>query len=407
VGTAAPEPGTATSPAAFRRLWVSTASANLADGIVWLLIPVLAVQLGAGAPELALITIANRGPMLVLGLVAGGLADRHDRRRTMLAVQALRIATTLGLLAVVGSGTVAIPALVLAALLLGIGEVFFDTNAQAFVAALVPAKALVAANGRLDAVTTITNTFIGPPLGGWLLAISSSLAVGVAAVAFALAAAALIAISGTFRPPVPEARASLASEIRDGLAFLARDRLLRTLSLMTALQHAALAAVFTVLPLYALAPGPLGLSATGYGLLLSAWGAGSVLGAAVAGRAVDAVGRPVVLIGSTVLGGLALLASAATTTVPVVFAASIVVGGAIAAWGTVNASLRQVLTPDPMRGRVNATHRTLAYTAGIAGAVFAGAASAVVLVPGIIGLAAVTLLIGLLGAPTVRAQAPR
>ena len=74
-------------PGAFWRLWVATGASNLADGIVWLLIPVLAVQLGAGPGELALVTIAERGPMLVLGLLAGGLADRHDRRLTMLAVQ--------------------------------------------------------------------------------------------------------------------------------------------------------------------------------------------------------------------------------------------------------------------------------------------------------------------------------
>ena len=155
-------------PGAFWRLWVATGASNLADGIVWLLIPVLAVQLGAGPGELALVTIAERGPMLVLGLLAGGLADRHDRRLTMLAVQALRVVAALGLLAVAFAGSLTIPALIVAALLLGTGEVFFDTNAQALVAALVRPERLVPANARLDAITTIANTFVGPPLGGVL-----------------------------------------------------------------------------------------------------------------------------------------------------------------------------------------------------------------------------------------------
>ena len=99
-------------PGAFWRLWVATGASNLADGIVWLLIPVLAVQLGAGPGELALVTIAERGPMLVLGLLAGGLADRHDRRRTMLAVQGLRVVAALVLLAVAFAGTLTIPALI-------------------------------------------------------------------------------------------------------------------------------------------------------------------------------------------------------------------------------------------------------------------------------------------------------
>lgn len=388
-------------PPAFWRLWWSTASANLADGILWVVIPVLAVERGAGAIDLALITIANRGPMLVLGLLAGGLADRHDRRQTMLAVQALGVTTAVGLLAALSTGTVAIPTLILAALLLGIGEVFFDTNAQAFVANLVPERQLIAANGRIDVATTVMNALVGPPLGGWLLSASASLAVGVAATALGLAAAALFSIRGRFRPARRDPQASLRSEIAAGLAYLARDRRLRTLSLMTALQHAALGAVFTVLPLQALAPGPLGLSPAGFGLLLAAWGAGSVVGAAGAARLVALIGRGWVLIGSTIVAGVALLGVAAPD-VSVVLVALLALGAAIAAWGTVNASLRQLLTPDALRGRINATHRTLSYTAGIGGAAVAGVLASAVALPTVIAFAAVALSLGLLGAPTIR-----
>ena len=270
-------------PGAFWRLWVATAISNLADGIVWLMIPVLAVQMGAGPGELALVTIADRGPMLVLGLLAGGLADRHDRRRTMVAVQVLRIVAALGLLAVAFAGTLTIPALILAALLFGTGEVFFDTNAQALVAVLVRPERLVRANARLDAVTTIGNTFVGPPLGGVLVAISVVLALSITTGAFAVAAVLLLLIPGAFRPEVAGPRRHLALEIREGLTFLERHPLLRTLSTMTALQHAGLGAVFTVMPLYALAPGPIGLTPGEYGLLLAAWGAGALAGAAVQG----------------------------------------------------------------------------------------------------------------------------
>ena len=205
-------------PGAFWRLWAATAASNLADGVVWLLIPVLAVQLGAGPAELALVVIAERGPMLVLGLLAGGLADRHDRRRTMLAVQGLRVVAALALLAVAVAGTISIPALILAALLLGTGEVFFDTNAQALVAALVRPDRLVRANARLDAATTVANTFVVPPLGGVLLAVSAALALSVATGGFAVAAVLLVLIPGTFRPTVAGPRRHLAVEIRDGLS---------------------------------------------------------------------------------------------------------------------------------------------------------------------------------------------
>ncbi len=388
-------------PGAFWRLWVSTATSNLADGIVWLLIPVLAVELGAGPGELALVTIADRGPMLALGFLAGGLADRHDRRRH--DVRGPDAASDRGARAR-GGGVRRLAldsALILAALLLGDGEVFFDTNAQSLVAGLVRPDRLVRANARLDAVTTITNTFIGPPLGGVLVVVSAVLALSVATGAFALAAVLLLVIPGAFRPTSAGPRRHLVIEIREGLAFLARHPLLRTLSSMTALQHAGLGAVFTVLPLYALAPGPVGLTPGGYGLLLAAWGAGALIGAAAAGILVDRIGRARLLVGATLVAGLALVVPGLTAAGPIVFAAYLVAGGGLTAWGTVNASVRQLATPDALRGRVNATHRTLSFAAGLAGAAAAG------LLAGRIGLApviaggGVVVLIGLLGSRTI------
>ena len=392
--------------ASFWRLWAATGSSNLADGIVWLLIPVLAVQLGAGPPELALVTIAERGPMLVLGLVAGGLADRHDRRRAMVAVQVLRVASAGLLLVVAGTGGLTIPVLILAALLLGTGEVFFDTNAQALVAGLVTRDRLVHANARLDAVTTITNTFVGPPLGGLLMVVSVTLAIAVATGAFAAAVLLLLLIPGSFRPVAGGPRRHLAVEIREGLAYLATRPLLRTLSTMTALQHAGLAAAFTVMPLYALAPGPVGLSPSGYGLLLSAWGVGALAGAAIVGRLADRLGRPTVLVFATAVAGIALAVPAVTTAVPAVFASYLLVGGALTAWGTVNASVRQLATPDELRGRVNATHRTMSFAAGLLGAAGAGLVAATVGLAAVIATGGVIVLAGLFGARRIVRDLP-
>ena len=404
---ARPGPGSAIDrmagdlPTAFWRLWWATASSNLADGIVWLLIPVLAVRLGAGPGELALVTIAERGPMLVLGLLAGGLADRHDRRRTMLAVQALRVVAAAVLLAVAFVGGLSLPVLILGALLLGTGEVFFDTNGQALVAALVRPDRLVGANGRLDAVTTITNSFVGPPLGGLLLAVSVVLALTISTLAFALAALLLLIIPGTFRPTTAEPRRHLAIEIREGLAFLARHPLLRTLSVMTALQHAGLAVAFTLMPLYALAPGPVGLTPAGFGLLFSAWGVGAIAGAAAAGQLEDRIGRAATLLWSTLVAGLALVVPAVTTAAPLIFAAYLVAGGGLSLWGTVNASVRQLATRDELRGRVNATHRTMSFTAGLAGAAAAGLLADRFGIGPVIAFGGVVVLLGLLGSRTI------
>ena len=170
---------------------------------------------------------------------------------------------------------------------------------------------------------------------------------------------------------------------------------------MTALQHAGLAAVFTVMPLYALAPGPVGLTPGGYGLLLAAWGAGALAGAAVAGTLVDRIGRARLLLGATLVTGLGLVVPAATAAAPLVFAAFVIAGGGLSAWGTVNASIRQLATPDELRGRVNATHRTLSFAANLAGAAAAGLLAGQAGLAPVIAGGGLVVLTGLLGSRTV------
>ena len=270
------------------------------------------------------------------------------------------------------AGTLTIPALIVAALLLGTGEVFFDTNAQALVAALVRPERLVPAErparrGHDDRqhVRRAAPWWRAP---GGLGRPGSLDHDGRVRLGRGPAARHPGHVPAGGRGP----RRHLAIEIREGLAFLGRHPLLRTLSTMTALQHAGLAAVFTVIPLYALAPGPVGLTPGGFGLLLSAWGAGAIAGAAVAGVLVDRIGQARLLLVRDGGRGLALLVPAVTAAAPVCSRPLFVGGAGLTAWGTVNASVRQLATPDALRGRVNATHRTMSFTADVAGAAAAG-----------------------------------
>jgi predicted MFS family arabinose efflux permease len=163
----------------------------------------------------------------------------------------------------------------------------------------------------------------------------------------------------------------------------------------------------TLMPLYVLAPGPVGLTPAGFGVLLAAWGGGALAGAALAGTIVDRMGRARTLLGATLVAGLALVTLAATAAAPLVVAAYLVAGGALATWGTVNASIRQLSTPDELRGRVNATHRTMSFAAGVAGATTAGLVADRVGITPVIAAGGVVVLLGLLGSRTVlRGLAP-
>jgi MFS family permease len=359
-------------PANFWRLWTSSAAANLADGIVMVSVPLIAVQLTRSPAEVAGVSVAAGIPAVAVGLIAGGLADRLDRRWTMLAVQLLRF-VVIGAVAVLAlAGVLSIPILYVAAFLIGTGEAFFDTNAQAIIPALVGRERLVTANGRLYAAEMLMNSFVGPPVGGLLIAISVPLALTAGAIGFATAAVGLLLISGTFRAERFGPTRRLHVDIGEGIVYLARHPLLRTLTTMVAMGRLGSAGFFALLALYAVAPGPMGLSQPGYGLLLVGFGVGSLIGSVIAAQIVRLIGRAQVLALAQLLFGIALAIPVLTAS-PILVGAGFFVGGiAVMAWNITNVSLRQALLPSRLMGRVHATHRTLANLAQVVGALSAG-----------------------------------
>jgi len=380
----------------FWKLWGSSVAANLADGVTLVAIPLIAVRLTSSPAEIAGVAVASQLPMILLGLVAGGLADRLDRRVTMLVVQVLRV-VVIGSLAVLASaGALSMPILYAAAFIIGGGEAFFDTNAQSILPAMVGRERLVTANGRLFAAEMLMNSFVGPPLGGLLVAIGVPLALGGAAVGFAIAAIGLLLISGPFRAERDGRGRHLAAEIGEGIGYLARHRLLLALSGMVALGRLGSAGFFALLALYAVAPGPMGLSEPGYGLLLVAFGGGSIAGSFVTERAVRLFGRPGVLYGSTVVFALGILIPALTPEPRLIGAGFFFAGVAVMTWNVTNVSLRQAILPTRLMGRVHATHRFIANLAGLLGAVLAGAIGEAFGLPVAFAVGSGIILLGLL-----------
>ncbi len=345
---------------------------NLGDGIFWIALPLLAVSLTDSPALVAGVTIASRLPWLLFALVAGALADRLDRRRTMILVQLGRVALLGGFAAAILAGQATIWLLYAVGFLLGVLETIFDTAAQAIVPNLVARDRLESANGRLLAAEFTMNQFVGPPVGGLLAAAGLATAFGAAAAGFLGGALLLAGLAGTFRPERSGPPTRMHSEIREGIAFLAGHRLLRTLAIVIALLNLAQGAVFSLLVLYAVAPGPMGLSEFGFGLLLGVNAVGSVTGTLVAQRVERALGKPnllLVCVLALAAGNIAL----ALTTNPFVIGATYAIGGVfLGSFNVAYQSLRQRLAPDRILGRVVATFRMLGWGALSLGAAIGG-----------------------------------
>src|SRR5919197_3142349 len=260
------------------RVWTSSAGSNLADGTFWIAFPLLAIRLTDSPALVAGVAIAGRLPWLFFVLVAGALADRLDRRRTMLTVAVFRTIVSAGVAVGGFAGIVTLPILYLVALLLGIAETLFDTAAQSLMPNVVRPEQLSDANGRLYAVELTMNQFVGPPIGGVLSGVSIAIAFAGSALGYVVGVASLGAVRGSFRPASSETRGSILSDIRVGLAFLFRHRLLRTFAFMVGVMNLASSAVFAVFVLYAVRPGPMGLTELEFGILTTGLAVGSLVG---------------------------------------------------------------------------------------------------------------------------------
>ncbi|SDM27721.1 MFS transporter [Allokutzneria albata] len=375
-------------------LWTSSGLSNLADGIVKIALPLVAVQFTRSPALIAGLAVALTIPWLLFALPAGALADRLDRRRAMLGANLVRT-LALGVLTVaVLTGFGSIWALYAVALCLGTAETIYDTSAQSIIPQIVPRDRLSGANRKLYAVELTANEFVGPPLAGLLVTAGAALVFGAPVALWALAVTALLLVRGSFRVE-REHRTTLRADIAEGLRFLTHHRILRTLAMMVGTSNFASNAMFAVFVLHAVGPSSaMGLSERSFGLLLTTFALGSLLGSFVAERIERALGRPRALT-LTVLGTAGIVGTPALTTNPFVIGGAFFLGGiGIMTWNVITVSLRQRITPDRLLGRVNSGYRLLAWGSMPLGSATGG------LIAQLLGVTAVFLVM----APLVLAQ---
>lgn len=356
----------------FWTLFSASFLANLSDGVFQIALPLLAVSVTTEPGLVAGVAVASRLPWLVFALIAGALADRLDRRRTMILVDAGRVLLIGGLTIVVVAGATTIWLLYVVAFALGCLETMFDTAASSMLPNVVGKDRVVAANSRLNAVELTMNNFVGPPLGGFLAGIAIASAFGTVAVGYLGALLCLLTLRGSFRPVRDGPPASIRSEIGVGLSYLVHHRLLRTMALVVGPMNLASMAVFGVLVLYVVAPGPLGLDGFRFGLLITAIAIGTVAGTLLASRIERLIGRAnlfVACIASLLVSDLVWIVVPEPILIGVILAVSSSFGGA---FNVVFGSIRQRIVPNHLLGRVMASFRVISWGSLPLGALLGG-----------------------------------
>ena len=390
--TTTPPGGAPTLGSRFHALLAATGAANLGDGVVQAAIPLVALGLTRSPSHIALLTAVAWLPWLLLGIGAGVLVDRVDRRRVQIGALVARGALLAGAawLAVHG---LTIAWLIALALAYGVTEVLADLAAGALVPDVVAPADLPAANGRIMAVQQVANAFLGGPLAGLLLTLGTAWALGAPAALAVLAAAVLWrGLPGSYRhapvaPAAPDAphdagRGAATAlrragrDVREGLSLVLHHRVLRPVVLAAALLNMASTAYFTVFVLWAVGPGSrIGMTAGTYPLLLVALAVGAVAGSVLVARAARALGEVRLMVGAFTLA-FALLVVPVAVPHPAAVAATLLLVGALSTTGNVvNETLRQRIVPPALLGRVGGAGRTLSVGLMPVGALLAGAAA--------------------------------
>lgn len=275
----APAPGAVSAWAplaitAFRVLWFAQLGSNIGTwmqtvGAQWYL-----VEAAAGATVIALVQTASLAPAVLFSLPAGVLADSLDRRKLLIwgSAASAVIAAVLTVIAVLNALN---PWTILAfTFLLGVTSTLTSPAWQAIQPELVP-RSLIGASSALGGVTVNGARAVGPALAGVLLSLFGAPVVfGINALSFV---GAVIALWWWRRPPQSglDDREPFTAALRAGVRYVASAHLVRRILLRSALFALPASALWALLPLTA---ARLGLTSSGYGLLLGAVGVGAVLG---------------------------------------------------------------------------------------------------------------------------------
>jgi len=354
-------------PAAFRRLAWSNLAAQSAEQIALAATPMVAVlTLGAGPGETGFLQTAQTLPFLLLAIPAGVLADRMSRGRVMATAEALRVLALVGILFLTAQGLLTLPLLAGLGFVGACGTVAFSVAGPALVPALVPRDVLIFANGRIELARTVAFAS-GPALGGALVGwTGGSVAFGVAA---ALSIGAVMLLAGIAEPMRSAApRRHLVRELREGIGFVFGHTLLRPVFVTQLIFNIAFFMIQGVYAPYAI--NRLGLSASGVGLTLSAYGAGMVVGALLAPRTTRLLPFGMVIAIGPITGLAAAIVMVLTIWTPSVALAALsffLIGVGPIMWVIGTTTLRQSVTPRDLLGRVSAIN-ILAYGARPVGA---------------------------------------
>jgi MFS family permease len=357
-------------------LWTATAISNLGDGISGVAYPWVASAVTRSPLLIAAAGFASRLPWLIFTLHAGVITDRFDRRKLIIAMDAIRGVLTLIVGAIVLLNKDSLPSLknlssitdletnwplyitlVMTAFLFGLADVLRDNSAQTLMPSVVEAENLEKANGRMWSAESLTNSFIGPPLGSLLIGIAIYLPFFVDAGTFFVAVALIASISGSFKlvEEKPREKINFKEEIKEGYRWLWSHDLLRPMAIILGALNLVGTMVAATFILYT--QEVLNTSVFVFAVLGTAGAVGGIAGGLIAPKVSEKIGSGPSLWLSLAMGPIGAVIIGTTSCWQLVWVVLLFQSFFSILWNTITVSLRQSIIPTYLLGRVNSVYR--------------------------------------------------
>ena len=350
-------------------LWAGDAVSDLGSSMSVLVFPLVGYAITGSAGLAGLATAAVLLGRVVAGLPAGALVDRWSRRRVLVVGNLAGLAVFGSLAAATLAHHLTLAHLIVAGFGSGVVASFLDPAASAAVRAVVPPHQLPLAYARLQTRRHGVD-LAGPPLGGALYSIARGLPFVVDAVSYLVAALSITRLRAPLPPPVADDGArSFRADLGEGLRFVWRATVIRTLMIWGAAFNVAVTVVFVGVTLRLVRAG----------VHPAAIGAVDAI-AAAAGLVGATLAPP--LIRRTPTGALVTVTTLvfAVVITPMAWTSNVVLIGSLLAAGMLflpatNAAISAYLsaaTPDRLQGRMNSAAGFISNAASPVAPVIAG-----------------------------------
>jgi MFS family permease len=338
----------------FRWLLASSWVSNIGDGFSLAAGPLLIASRTHNPILVASAAFMQWVPGFALGLYAGALADRVDRRALVVCMNLVRAAALAGLTAAIVLHAANVGVVLGTLFVLGTADTFGNSASGAILPMVVDKKDLGIANARFMFGWVGMGQLAGPPMGAALFAVGAAWPFAGETIC---AAAGVLLFTRVVLPPrsreVAERR-HLRHEILDGLRWSRDHGPMRALIVQILTFNVTYGASWSVLVLYS--EQRLGMGTVGFGLLTTVTALGSLLGTMTYGWLEQHVSLANIMRYGLVLETFTHLVLAVTRSPAIAMTMLFFFGIHLVYWATIATSVRQRAVPLDLQGRVGSVY---------------------------------------------------